>query len=777
MRWIATALLIYATRVLAIDNKPAVPALDPTWTHYDAIVTATVFMEDSGTTAESLAGSDWSVLAGTINTNFRWADTNSFGGAFVYMDTTSGGGLKAPAASGNVVRAAGTIAGVARFDVTTGRVWNTGSAVTTGNGQALFTLSSSPTFAVRVGGATINVAPPSTYTSGTWYPFVLRWTTTTAEMWVVHETDGTKWDDAGAISWPGVTILDTTREGLCGTATAGAQTSIASFLLLDEAIDSNGVAELLADPFVWLMEEPDHKFYLPTPIASRQTPTGVSIFRTANANSDASWRVKYGRADGWDTNGVTTTASTATQSSAEERLRISVTHVSLLDPIVRNTKYNYTIETNTNGSGWAEVQSNGVFWTGTTDNRDTVRGMIMSDCHSWQNQGDDATVKAADRDAVVDLIEYWDTQAVIHLGDITSVAKEGIVDRAGVFAFYNYYNRWWADALKISAWYIVPGNHDWVGCEYYGASDTSGVDTTGFWQQWGTEGWKTCLGNPAETWVAPVTEWALQADIDSNASWVSGLNAQPFETMGRFRHGPVEFFFVDSERFGPVALNTNSNGERNECAWAENATLGATQWTQLQAAIRSSQATFKFPVFHRPDGGYDVDGPTDANEIYRRGAPSTIAYTRPDYEWQARYEWLVLNADGCVSGHDHVASITRQEDSPQFVSIVAGSPQLPFTHGYDAGYNANSSDPSLGPFDAGTPVAGIEALFWSGKRGVWIYDASGGGTTSKTDDVFTLKYVRTTNDARDATLNEVLFTYTIRPRGVASAEGLRGDRR
>lgn len=230
---------------------------------------------------------------------------------------------------------------------------------------------------------------------------------------------------------------------------------------------------------------------------------------------------------------------------------------------------------------------------------------------------------------------------------------------------------------------------------------------------------------------------------------------------------------VDSERFGDPDIDTNGSGET--CADAEHATLGATQIAQLKSAILSSNATFKIVVMHRPSGGYDVDGANQTEEKYRRGSPATIAKLRTDYEWAGLWTWFGQHGVQVVmTGHDHVASVVRLSDSPQIVSIVAGSPLVPFNLTYDAGYNAANADPDLGPFTSGTSLDGVEALFGSNDRGVWIYEASGAGTATKADDTLTLRWVRTVNDARDGTLNEVGFTYTVT--GESSGGGTRSMR-
>lgn len=60
-------------------------------------------------------------------------------------------------------------------------------------------------------------------------------------------------------------------------------------------------------------------------------------------------------------------------------------------------------------------------------------------------------------------------------------------------------------------------------------------------------------------------------------------------------------------------------------------------------------------------------------------------------------------------------------------------------------------------------------------RGVWVYEASGAGTASMSDDVLTLRHVKTATAARDGTDYLVVFTHVIRARAAGGQRSVSGS--
>lgn len=473
-----------------------------------------------------------------------------------------------------------------------------------------------------------------------------------------------------------------------------------------------------------------HVFLDPFAMSGRVIDGGCSIKRTADASASVTFKVKYWATDDIEDNAVTTSAAESSASSDNERVIIALTG------LIENQTYNYKIIQNLNGGGDSTLARTGQFYSGTSSNDATVCGMVIGDIHNGnESAGAASAEKLQDVDSVADVMVSRGVQVAIQGGDhIHNVSKTYLdgVDNAALYAqcvtaTTNFFGMW-ERPISLAPFYWVNGNHEFSGCNFYG-------DISGFYNQLiATQILKRFLLNPATDISEAASEWADAVDVAAEEPWVVGDNLPPFETQFAFRHGPILFVGIDSERYGKA--------ENDE---ADVATMGASQKAWAIATAKASDAIWKVLIVHRPSGGYH-----QTNEAYRRGSLPGVA-TKTEYEWGASFYADVIDPyyDMTIGMHDHVAyhgRVTRKYGVP---SISGGSPTAPFA----------LDDPATGSGYGTSSGEKLEADYYANERGVWVYDAN--------SLRMRWRYIRTVNDDRDGTLDEVQHEFEIVPRHVS----------
>lgn len=489
-----------------------------------------------------------------------------------------------------------------------------------------------------------------------------------------------------------------------------------------------------------------HVFLQPFALPVRAGNTTMGILRTADDGANVEFKVKYWKTSAGEASATTTAALAAETPAAAKRL------IHSLSGLEANTHYSFKIIENLNAGGDDTLARTGTFTTLTDANNATVCGAIIGDIHHGNETVAGSSAEALqDVDSVADVLVSRGAQIQVYGGDdVNNVAKAYITGATSAdiaasieTAHVNYFEVW-ERPLSLAPVYRMIGNHELMGCGWYGNVQIGGVDA--YQQQYSTENHKRFFGNPATDIGEAAAEWADPDDVTAEEAWVTGENLPPFETQFTIRHGPVLLVSIDSERYGDI---TSTDPEA-----ASVATLGASQiaWAREQAA--ASDAIYKVLLFHRPSGGLAPDNAVA--EAYRRGQPAAVG-TKDDYEFGESYfpDELEDVFDAAIGFHDHVTCVAHLKRNFGTQCLSGGSPTAPFTvneaNRAGRGY-ATSTDWTVDYYFEG--------------RGIWVYDAD--------NRRLRFRWVRTVNDDRDATLDEVGYEFQILPKPARTFYGANG---
>lgn len=740
------------TDVLTV-GRPSSPILNTQFPLAGNVVQALDFSDGSGSTVTAIVGDDFTAQ-GTETTNFDWLSSVLNGGGIELLTlSTDPGGMLGPAQSGDLSLVSGTVVMVARFGTGEGGyVWSTGRSTggPAGAGQAYIYIGES-SFGGQVRGA--SASSTSFIDSGqgfpvdTWIPIVLTWdgTSGTASINAWHPTEGlvqVAFDTADG----GLIIKDGFSETIGAQATTGTPTSticdVCAYVRLDAAVDDDYIYPLLADPWWYQREDYGHVFLDPFVRVKSATTTSLTFLRTAAPKANVAYAIKYWKdGDNESTQSTLTGYASSAVSDDEELLAVTVSG------LVENTLYRFKVSENLNGAGASELEREGFAWTATDDNTTDVVTAAMGDDHLGNSAPGDDAQDDADVEAIADVLEAHGAQFLLHCGDRAGPVKSYLSGRNSLVGAWSNWHLMMERPLAEIVSDATPGNHDLQSIGNYGVY-YPGLNSTfnqyGWWQQWATELEKRFNGyNLIDAGVTD-DDWAPSADIGVKPYAVSP-NLPPFPGCGYRRQGAILHVWINSERYGapndvsPASANNSNFGP--ELAWAIS-------------IANASTALFKILDTHRPTGGMG------ASESYRRGQGAGVSLDT-DYNWHDDYGEAKRVFNIIRSWHDHIGAAVRVVGDGCIV-LSGGSPLIPFSPstGYADGYNANPNDPTLGPFDDGTPLATLECLFYTNERGIWLHKANATRMLSQ--------YVRTSNDARDGTLNEVIFTHETLPTGSGS---------
>ncbi len=474
-----------------------------------------------------------------------------------------------------------------------------------------------------------------------------------------------------------------------------------------------------------------HEFCQPFayPIRSDPAAATIGIMRTAEADGDVLFKVKYWLASAGEGEAVTTDPVQSNVLSVPERM------IATLPDLVPNAKYEFKIIHNLNDAGDVELERVGTFW-GPTDSVDAeVCGALIGDIHNGNDAvADKSAQQLQDVDSVADVMVARGCQIAIFGGDdVHNVQKTYLTGEndsekvAAVHTAYKNFCEVWERPMSLAACYWIHGNHEGTGAEWYGDEALTESLVAGMWQQWHTAAHKQFFGNPATDIGEDDSEWADPDDITNTEAWVAAPNQPPFESSFAIRHGPVLIVGVDTERFGAPG----------ESALAGIATLGESQLNWAVSAAQSSDAIWKILILHRPSGGYRRGDATLTS--YRRGNPAVVAGQK-QYAWgRSEFERLVVGGGfhAVMSYHDHINTMQRYVKRSGIPCFQGGSPTVPF---------------SWTTHFRGLPSA--RQHVYNNFRSIWVYNA--------TRDVCVLRCIRTVNGDRDGTLNEVVFEHRLK---------------